>query len=475
MIWLVAAAWAGTVVPGDRGGDPRPVLSGPEVTIDSADGFFRVHYTVEGADRPDGDYVDGVPAAATEALAALVASRDHYLARGWRPLVGDGGAGGSAAIDLYLQTVDINGYAHGVPVAGETARGTCWIEVDGALGGTGDVFASVVAHELHHCVQYRYTWQADSWIYEAGATYEQYLWDGDGALAVAVAFLWTERLAHPEWPLDTWSGRFAYAGMSFVKFWEDFESGTAPRGPALWEALEADPDWPVAFDAAAQAAWGLSFDDAFLEYATWAGFACARDDGTRWADDGARCRANYTVPVEAIDGAFEVAHDEVPYTSTYAEIAAGGSTDAVRVDCEAPGPGERLGVRLVAVDDDGAGGEEVSAWADAGEPLTVALSEALHPEGSALVVLASTGAAPVDTACIATRVPSAPDDPADDPGGPPGCACSSSGTAGFALWLPLIALFRRRNPTRRSETPFPSGSQLSGDVTARYRAGAEAV
>jgi len=448
LLGVAAAALATTVPPAPPGArSDRPTLSGPELTIDSEDDFFRVHYTLEGSDRP------GRTDAPERTVAALVEARDRYLDEGYRALVPDDGTGGSDAIDVYLQNVDINGYAHGVLIDGEVGRGSCWMEVDGALAEAGLLLESVVHHELHHCVEYRYTWEADSWIHEATATYEQYLGPMDGALSLALAVLYATRLGSPEQPIDDLSGRYEYAAFIFVKFWEDFGGPQDGDRLAIWEALAEDPDWFDSLGAEAEDLWGIGFDELFLEHATWNGFACTRDDGQHYAQDQLACIGNVSVPVriQPADGeTFAVTHLVTTHTASYVEFPADGDDWPVELTCDGPGTDATAGVRLVAADAEGISGEEATAWADDEEGLTVRLDREVDPQGVVLAVFASTGAEPIDLACSATRV--APVPSGEEPEEPTACGCATGdGTAGaWGLVAVALALGRRRSKNRRA-------------------------
>ncbi|MBW2256714.1 MAG: hypothetical protein JRI25_19250 [Deltaproteobacteria bacterium] len=468
MIWLLgaaAAALAATVPPGPPGARAnRPTLSGPELTLDSEDGVFRVHYTEEGADRPGSDD------AAERTLAALVEARDRYLDEGYRALIPDDGEGGSDAIDVYIQTVDINGYAHGIVIDGEVGRGSCWMEVDGGLAEVGLLLESVVHHELHHCVQYRYTWEAHSWIYEATATYEQYLGPMDGALSLAVAVLYATRLGSPGQAIDDLSGRYEYAGFVFVKFWEDFGAEQDGDRLAIWEALAENHDWFDALDAEAGSRWGMGFDDLFLEHATWNGFACTRDDGQHYAEDELACLGNVSVPVRTVaaDGSeFTVTHLVTTHTASYLDFPAEADTWPVELSCGGPGVDALAGVRLVAFDAEGVSGEEATAWAADEETLTLRLEDEIDPAGGVLAVFVSTGAEPIDLACSAVRVaplacsavrvaPVEREEP--EPEDPTACGCSTShGAAGVWGFLVVGFTLRRRRSNNHHHATVSSG------------------
>ena len=87
------------LMPAERGG--RPELSGPEQTLDAADGRYRLHFTHSGDDAIPADDADddGVADWAARALQALADGEQRYADEGWRLPMPDDGDGGSDAID----------------------------------------------------------------------------------------------------------------------------------------------------------------------------------------------------------------------------------------------------------------------------------------------------------------------------------------------------------------------------------------
>ncbi|MCA9493510.1 MAG: hypothetical protein KC621_26445, partial [Myxococcales bacterium] len=217
----------------------RPVLSGPEEVLDAPP--FRLHYTRSGRDAPpdtdeDGD---GVPDLVTTYRDALLHAADDYAEEGWRPLVTDGGAAGADDIDVYVQDLDIFGYATPVPLPDGTA--SCHLRLDPGNAIGGSIAAAVATHELHHCVQFRYTVQAATWLYEASATFEQYSHVVDPVLELPVGVLWAQWLDGGETRLAATDGRHEYAAFVFVDHWMQRRGADPDRLPALWEAL-AEPE-----------------------------------------------------------------------------------------------------------------------------------------------------------------------------------------------------------------------------------------
>jgi len=445
---LAAQALPCVVPPGAdaaRGG--RPDLSGTEQVLNSEDGFFAIHYTEEGEDRVqslvDGDG-NGLADPLDRILSGLVTARSAYQQRGYRTLVGDAGAEGSPAIDVYVVELEGNGFANAVPAEEGAEPWSCYIRLAADLTGTsGEILESVAAHELHHCVQYRYTTAAAPWIYEATATWEQYSLYDSGLLELALALLWGTRLSGAARPLDDVGSRFEYAGFNWWKFWNEHLPSGDERLVPVWEALSAQPDWRETLESEAQRLWQLDLQEAFLEYATWNGFACARDDGAHYDQESMGCLLEaVSVPVAplAVGEEVVVVLDPGAYTSTYLELAASGGQDAPSLNCSGPGAEAEALVRLIAVDELGRRGAERSVRVAEDDGLELRLDDALGRLGSALVVVASVGDGPLELRCTARWLEPVLDDEEDAP--QEGCLCSSAAPLASrpGAWPALAAL-----------------------------------
>ncbi len=408
-----------------RGASERPELSGPEEVVVSDDGWFEIHFTREGKDAPSGPELEGgLPEAVESILDGLDMGKAAFEEAGWRALVRDDGAGGSDAIDIYVRSLDANGYATPVPTS--DGSHSCYMQIDGSLGTLGYITESVAIHELHHCVEYRYSVDVAPWFYESAATHAQYAHLLDPALELALGVLWADRLAGSDRPMNNRDGRFEYSGFLVSKFWADREPSANPL-PELWEALAGEPDWEAAMDTEAARRWDETLPEAVLELATWNAFACAADDGQHYDDQVLPCIADVTVPfVEWEDGPLEFSHEEGPYTAAYGRIE--GDGDGLEVTCAGEGR-----FRIVAVDRDGrraghADGADGLAW----QPVVEA-------GGFAWLVATSDGP-PLDLVCDVVRVPAPVVDPL------PACGCISTRTGPVGLWFGLVVLLglRRR-------------------------------
>lgn len=423
--------------------DTRPSLSGPELTVDSADGRFRVHYTEEGGDAPSGGDSDGdgLPDAVQQVLDGLALGVEVFEEKGYRELVPDTGAGGSEAIDIYVRDINANGYAYALLGQGPEGGASCFMEVDGGLASTpGPLVESVVVHELHHCVQYRYTTVTQTWMYESTATYEQYIHVTDAALDLALGVLYAVRLGTPDLPIDETGDRYEYAGFLVMKFWEEFAGGDPDRVPALWERLAEEPDWEAAMEAEALEQFDLDLGDSFLEHATWNGFACARDDGGHYDAEVLGCAGlDITVPIEPFTDGFTAQLELGPYTASYHEASADDDDRPVALTCTASEDTDAR-VKLVVLDADGNALEQPGA-AVGTEPVTLPTVGPTDPDGAILVVVANVGHDPAEVDCTLDRtdLPQAPEG---------GCGCDNTGSLPMALALsPVVALLRRRSRT----------------------------
>ncbi len=440
---------------GDGGarGEFRPALSGPEETVEAGDGRWLIRWTTEGEDAiaasNDGDG-NGLPDGVDAIVRGLEEGEAAFADAGWRPILGDEGEGGSDAIDVYVRQIDAFGFAFTEAVDGGFS---CYVELDPDNTDLGaDVASSVAAHEAHHCVQYAYTVESHSWLYEATATFEQYRVFTGPALDLALGVLWSQRLRGMDQPIDTLGERFEYAGFALLKHWADRGGADAPT--ALWETLADEPDWPDALATFADARFGESWDATFTEWAVWNLFACGRDDGAHYDPASHPCDFEaISVEVAEIDPADEIlefVHEDGPATALYGELPAGGSADPLELACAVAPNEARATVALVAIGADGAAGEVATGFAADGDVLEVRLTQLVDPDGTIGIVATSTGELPAEIRCGKARVP-----PLEDEGeGCAGCAArDDEAAAAAATLLPLLLLAGRLRRCTRSSSP----------------------
>lgn len=440
----------------ERGG--RPALTGAIETTTTDDGGFRLHWTYEGDDRvdPTDTDQDGVPDYVARVRDALDFGRSAYAELGYRAVPPDDGAGGDAAVDLYVADLPVNGYA--TPEPAELM--SCVMQIDPGLSTLGTILESVVIHELHHCVQYAYSVDAESWIYEATATYEQYGHVTDDALQAALDVLWNSRLRGADRPLRDVDDRFEYAGFVLLKFLEERGEPDRQRPVRLWEALERAPDWRDALDELADAEWGLRREELLLDFHTWNAFACARDDGQHYGADRHPCTFPATqVNVDAVAEAAFFEDDAGGFAARYAEAELEDAEEAsVAVECVQDGTGAGRWIRLVALGLDGARLESAEAFVD-GEG-TLRLRDAYGAGDRALLVAMSEEDPAAALECSLRRVPAIVDPPEPPPPSEgTDCTCHAATDGGAAGGLVLLGLAARR---RRRALRAPSRSSTPG-------------
>ena len=153
----------------------------------------RVHYSIEGPNRTilDDDDDDGVPDFVSLVGQEVAEVEVFFQMEGFRaPLhesdVGLGPLGGSDAIDVYL--VDFGGASDGQFAVDGCVRDTCagHLLIENDFAGYGyrslRVAARVLAsHELFHAVQFAYTSELDSWFSEGTATWAEHLYQPEVA------------------------------------------------------------------------------------------------------------------------------------------------------------------------------------------------------------------------------------------------------------------------------------------------------
>lgn len=403
-------------------GGPRAVLSGPEQTAVTADGRFVIHYTTEGVDAVDPAWVEW----AEEGLARVWAA--YVDDAGWPAPAPDQGIGGDDRLDLYLRVLDSNGYAHV-----ETATGSCWMEADpGIASGLGrTTFASVVGHELHHCLQFAIGTGLEGWIYEATSTYAQYLlFSDDQAIELARDALWGLRLTGSEKRLDDEGGTFEYAGMVWVKYVVDAGGDLL----ALWEAMAASGGWVAGHEALLG-----PVADAAADFAEWNAFACHKDDGRHYVADNAQCGSELDVGGMDVT-ALPASGDGGPlglYGSDYVELIPDQATRDLHVTVTATG---RVHARLLT----DAGYDGVS-FMDSTERLE--WPDWNERSRAVLVVTALTDGATFTWSAEGSGiyVPPEPEPEPEDTG-----CCSGAPASGGPIVLALIAITASRRRGRRA-------------------------
>jgi hypothetical protein len=290
-------------------------------------------------------------------------------------------------------------------------------------------------------VQYRYSTRSAAWIYEASATWEQYLL-AEESLDLGLQLLYAARLAEPDRPINDRGSRYEYAGFLVFKHLDEFRR-PSPRSVQVWQALARDPEWEPALERVSDDAFGLSLAEWFAAYSTWNAFACGLSDEAHYDESIAGCTSPQAVPIQGVitNEPTAIVLPEAPYASHTLEWTPDTDGQAVQVLCDAPFSGA-LVLTLVPVDANGIG-QVATRTTERTSAIALRSLDALPDGGSARIVVASTGDEPLDITCTV---------------GPTeavlvvGSTCSTTRIplGWSALWLSTIAALGRRGRRRRS-------------------------
>ena len=278
----------------------RPVLSGAVKTQGTEDGFFLIHYTLEGRDaisEVDVDPADGIPDYVNRTMEGLMESRQAWVVEnGWRAPLPDGDIGGDTRLDVYIRNLEGSyfGLAHydlpnpDTPNNDRNAFISLNVSNDIIIGARA--LKSVAAHEFHHTIQVAYDAGEQNWIYETTATYMQLdYYEYNKYIPYLVDYKLAYRLGNPELSLLHTDGTTEYANSIWLQYLVD--SGSPRRLiRELWEEFSDDPGRNTlsGLDALFQRQRGTGFELEFRIFSEWNYFLCTNDDGHHYFQ-GANC------------------------------------------------------------------------------------------------------------------------------------------------------------------------------------------
>jgi len=344
----------------------------------SVGGRFRVHFTRSGPNAvPAADAnTDGVPDFVEEVAAVYDEVLAFYTVDlGFRAPLDDGDIadnGGDDRFDVYL--VDFAGVGDGNFAQDQCSGGTCagFMTQENDYAGYGypsTLYANRIlgSHELFHAVQAAYDVDQGSVLAEGTAVWatERY----DPTLEDFEHFI-DGYLENPDRPIDEGlpgpADPFSYGAAIFFQYLEEAHGPNMVR--ALWEASEdgangvADPYWVEALGPALEATAGVTFANAFAEFARWNLFT---DD---FADPGQAYAAGDGYPRVRIDPATAPHQDDalrVYYASAqyYGLDPAGRAAIAAALVPTATAPDATTDLRLFIATESG-GARSVTSIAD---------------------------------------------------------------------------------------------------------------
>jgi hypothetical protein len=157
-------------------------------------------------------------------LAIMTTVANKYVGAGYRPVVSDGGADGTAQMDIYLgQLGNVGAYGYctiddNSISAHVAAAAYCVLDNDFAEFGVNPRAAlrATAAHEYFHAVQFAYDVNEDAWLMEATATWaEDEVFDGINDNWNYLPF---GSLARPTQSLDVFNDLGQYGNWIFFRF-----------------------------------------------------------------------------------------------------------------------------------------------------------------------------------------------------------------------------------------------------------------
>ncbi|OPL18987.1 MAG: hypothetical protein AVO35_03410 [Candidatus Aegiribacteria sp. MLS_C] len=247
----------------------RPVLSGPEYTLDSPSGHFKIHWTDSGADATNSSYVNSIALAADSAWAVQCDQMEFF-----QPPP-DNNVGGDNKYDIYVK------YLSGATLGYTTCSGeyhppdsthdcsASHIVMNNNITSIGTRVCTV-AHEFQHAIQMSYDYNEPTWFMENCAVwmeemtypdyndYLQYISYGENALRYpwldirTGAMYWYGAFT---WPWMMWD-RWGYESVRSV--WEYCAETSGNNMLAAHDDMFADH--------------GLTFEQFFMDYSAWRWF-----------------------------------------------------------------------------------------------------------------------------------------------------------------------------------------------------------
>jgi hypothetical protein len=247
-------------------------------TLDGDKGLVRIWYSVDGPNetRLDDDDENGVPDFVETTLATTEGALELYESLGFRLPLGDEGAGGSEAFDVYL--VDFDGLGDGAftpescSAVGSALQCAGYFAMENDFAGYGypsieDAIETVAPHELFHAVQAAYDADEGSWWSEGTATWAEQLYVPDsrdflGFCDYYLADPGRTLDSPPAGPVPAWSYGTA------IWWWYLADAHGIGLMVEMLEASEASDELLVDMAALIEA-HGSTLDDDWIRFTDW--------------------------------------------------------------------------------------------------------------------------------------------------------------------------------------------------------------
>jgi|GEM_PF-3328149 len=258
----------------------RPVLSGPEITLQSTSGFFLVHYTNAGSDAVTAEYVDSAAALADSALSSIVSTL------GFPDPPSDLGNGGSPLYDIYILSLgaSVSGYTQvDFYTSGfyEDIAAASYIAL--ASGLTSDELAASAAHHVMHASVYGYSAsEPGAWVIQTGGWVETHVFpEADVWQTLTANYL----INCHSYLFDS-DGFTEHGALLWPKFLDEY-SGDTDIVRRIWYrcAMTEGANTVGASDSEIQSSLGIALEFAYQIFTSWNYISGIRDDGLHY-DEG---------------------------------------------------------------------------------------------------------------------------------------------------------------------------------------------
>lgn len=249
----------------------RPTLSGPEYTLNSPGGGFKVHWTDAGVD------------ASSLAYATALAGFADYCwtvecsQMGYDTPPSDLGMGGDNRYDLYIMSISALGYttSSGEPSDPSTPENDYASHIVISLNMSDNLMKVTQAHEYQHAIQMGYDVAEATWFMENCSTWMEDMVYDDVNDYVGYLHSGDNPLRKPWWDIRSGSGNlYWYGGCVYTRYIWLRMGVLAVR--EIWE--ECATVWGnnmLAAQTEIFSNYGLTWEQAFMEYGCWRWFTAA--------------------------------------------------------------------------------------------------------------------------------------------------------------------------------------------------------
>ena len=257
----------------------RPVLSGPEITIQSPSGFFLIHYTTSGSDAVTAGYADSAAALADSARSVIVSTM------GFPDPPSDLGNGGSLLYDVYILSLgaSVSGYTQvDFYTSGsfEDIAAASYIAV--ASGLTSDELGASATHHFMHASVYGYSVsESGAWVIQTGGWVETYVFPDANIWQTMTA----NYLVNCHSYLFGSDGFTEHGALLWPKFLDEYASDS-DIVRRIWYrcAMTEGANTIGASDSEIQSTLGISLEIAYQIFTSWNYISGIHDDGLHYCE-----------------------------------------------------------------------------------------------------------------------------------------------------------------------------------------------